>query len=94
MNRRNLLKEGRLVEHFKREFLSEDEKLGTLKYLYKIVGVGRHTENGEEFVIYRAMYKDENGEYGLHVRPIDMFLSEVDRVKYPNSTRKYRFTAV
>lgn len=94
MERRVLLQEGRLVEHFKRDFLSEEERLYGSKYIYQIKGIASHTETGEEFVVYQAMYPDENGKYRLYVRPIEMFLSEVDKVKYPNSGRKYRFTIV
>lgn len=41
----------------------------------------------EDLVIYKSLY-DNKGAYG---RPVDMFLSEVDREKYPNVSQKYRF---
>ena len=92
MNERaRFLRQGRIVEHFKRDFLSEYDKLNTLKYLYEVVGIAKHTETGEDMVIYRSLYRDEKGNFGLYVRPIDIFLSEVDRKKYPQSRRKYRF---
>ena len=54
---------------------------------YYVEGVARNSETGEEMVIYRQLY----GEGTLWVRPISMFLSEVDREKYPNAPQKYRF---
>ncbi len=41
---------------------------------YNILGVARHSETGEEFVVYRALY----GDHGLWIRPLAMFLEEVE----------------
>ena len=77
---------GDIVQHFKREWVSPD----TSEYLYKVLAVAHHTENGEKLMIYQALY----APFKICARPYDMFMSEVDHVKYPDVAQKYRFEQV
>jgi hypothetical protein len=62
------------------------------EYLYKIIGVARHTENEEELMIYSPLYETECTKgVDYAARPLDMFMSEVDHDKYPEVKQKYRF---
>lgn len=56
---------------------------------YEIVACAVHTETGEEFVVYRALATGI-----VYARPKDMFLSSVDREKYPEAGQEKRFEAV
>lgn len=57
---------------------------------YAVVNLVEHTETGEMLVVYKAMY----GEGKWYARPYEMFMSEVDKNKYPNVEQKYRFELV
>lgn len=77
---------GDIVQHFKREWVPSD----TSEYLYKVLAFAQHTETGERLVIYQALY----APFKVCARPYAMFMSEVDREKYPDIRQKYRFEKV
>lgn len=54
---------------------------------YLVEDIATDSETKEKVVIYRRLY----GDGDLWVRPIEMFLSEVDHNKYPDVKQKYRF---
>ena len=58
--------------------------------LYMVEDIAYHSETEEKMVVYRALY----GDHKLWCRPYDMFLSEVDRKKYPDVSQKYRFELI
>lgn len=84
------LEKGDVVKHFKRETVSDQN---SMDYLYIIIDIATHTETKEKLVIYRALYKNEEMgvNYGTYARPYDMFMSKVDKDKYPDIKQEYRF---
>lgn len=56
---------------------------------YKIVAIGTNTETEEKVVVYQSL-KDQR----VWIRPYDMFISKVDREKYPNAYQPYRLIKV
>ena len=55
--------------------------------LYQVKFIAKDSETKEKQVVYQAMYPP----YEMWVRPLDMFISEVDTLKYPDCKQKYRF---
>lgn len=55
--------------------------------LMQIICVCKHTETKEELVVY-----EHNGN--IWARPKEMFLSKVDKNKYPECKQEYRFELV
>ncbi|MCR5291542.1 MAG: DUF1653 domain-containing protein [Eubacterium sp.] len=80
---------GDIVQHFKRELISEEERRSN-EYLYKIVGLAKHSETREMLVIYQSLY----GDFMMYARPYDMFIGKVDKKKYPEVKQVYRFEKV
>lgn len=80
------IREGDIVRHFKREWVSQD----TTNYMYKVLAFAKHTETGERLVIYQALY----APFAVCARPYGMFMGKVDKEKYPDVKQKYRFEKV
>lgn len=53
---------------------------------YRVLGVAKHSETLEDLVVYEALY--DNPRSKLWVRPLAMFLEEVERdgIKQPRFT--------
>ena len=79
-------KKGDIIQHFKRETVDKEGYFPD--YLYMFLGTVRDTETMTEMALYEALYINAGD---MFVRPLDMFLSEVDKEKYPNIRQKYRF---
>ena len=87
-----------LTRHFKKDAtnMQFDRPLPVKGQKYKhfklgkiitVIGISRHTETEEVSVVYEY-------EGMIWNRPLEMFMSEVDREKYPDATQKYRFELV
>lgn len=57
---------------------------------YLAEALASDSETGRPFVVYRKLY----GDGSLWLQPLDMFLSPVDKEKYPDAAQEYRFELV
>lgn len=57
---------------------------------YLLEDIAKDSETLKEFAVYRQLY----GNNELYIRPLDMFLSPVDKNKYPNVSQVYRFELI
>ncbi len=55
--------------------------------LYQIVAVAKNSEDGSKQVVYQALY----APFEIYVRPLEMFMSEVDRAECPDAPQQYGF---
>lgn len=71
--------------------MNEIVKKGIYKHFkgdyYLVEDIAINSEDETLYVVYRALYEDNK----LYIRPLNMFLSEVDKEKYPDCKQKYRF---
>lgn len=78
------------MKKYKRSIPKAGEKWMHFKgHVYKIIGLGNHTEHMELVVIYQ-----EAGDCTYWVRPLEKFMSKVDHNKYPDDPYKWRFWKV
>ncbi len=57
---------------------------------YIVLDIAIHTET-EEFLV---VYKNFKNPDVLYARPLEMFLSKVDKVKYPDAKQEFRFEKI
>ena len=65
---------GRIYRHYKGDY-------------YIVRAIARHSETGEQMVIYQALY----GGGELWARPLALFMSKIDRVEHPDAKQENRF---
>ena len=61
---------------------------------YMVIAVGHHSETKERMVVYYDISGKNSTFFDPCIRPLEMFMSEVDHDKYPDVTQKYRFEKV
>ena len=57
---------------------------------YRIMTLATETETRQTLVVYQALY----GDYQMYARDLSMFMSPVDKEKYPDVKQQWRFELV
>ena len=57
---------------------------------YKVIALAKHTETNENLVIYTTL----SDGCKTYARPYGMFMSKVDKEKYPEIEQEYRFEEI
>lgn len=83
-NRKFLTEISSDCEIFKANYTEQD---GHFIFIYKYNNKYFHNSKYEKLVLYKSLYDDT----GIYARPYDIFMSKVDKEKYPDSKQEYRF---
>lgn len=63
----------------------------------RVICLAKHSETDDYLVIYECLgngESDSDQKSGIFARPIKMFLSPVDKWKYPETNQKFRFELI
>ena len=47
--------------------------------VYQVIEVGKHSETGEEMVVYKGLYDSPAGYGAVWIRPVTMFVETIER---------------
>lgn len=83
------IRPGDIIRHFKRDLCTQTEKEHN-QYLCQVLGIARHTESGEELLIYQSLYDN----FKIWARPLSMVFEPVDKIKYPDAKQEHRLEIV
>lgn len=85
-------KVGDKVKHFKRELTDFNQPdIDPNLYLYEIICFAVDADTLETIVVYKALYKNKDGEYITWARTWEEFMEPVNKEVYPDCKQEYRF---
>lgn len=75
---------GQIIKHFKREYATHQEQREG-KHLYRVVCIAKHTETGEDMLVYTGLYYP----FQTFCRPLSMCTERIDK-KHTLVRQKHR----